>query len=161
MAANTWRAGWTACCVGVAMAEDGSGSFGGVLPLDDVGSGDIDLAGRFAEFLERLRSVVDAFGTPKPLDAWAAAIGRGRRRADGDHAPRRVAARAARPAARGRRQRGDGRRPAPSPVALSCEIRALLADRLRGRPTRANFRTGHLTICTLVPMRRCRTGSSA
>src|SRR2546423_1742754 len=33
------------------------------------------------------------------------------------------------------------------------EIRALLADRLRGRPTRANFRTGHLTICTLVPMR--------
>ena len=32
-------------------------------------------------------------------------------------------------------------------------MRALLADRLRGRPTRANFRTGHLTICTLVPMR--------
>src|SRR5204863_8204441 len=33
------------------------------------------------------------------------------------------------------------------------EIRALLADRLRGRPTRASFRTGHLTVCTLVPMR--------
>src|SRR5581483_192626 len=33
------------------------------------------------------------------------------------------------------------------------EIRTLLADRLRGRPTRANFRTGHLTVCTLVPMR--------
>ena len=33
------------------------------------------------------------------------------------------------------------------------DIRALLADRLQGRPTRANFRTGHLTICTLVPMR--------
>ena len=33
------------------------------------------------------------------------------------------------------------------------ELRALLADRLQGRPTRANFRTGHLTICTLVPMR--------
>jgi exodeoxyribonuclease V gamma subunit len=38
------------------------------------------------------------------------------------------------------------------PLALP-EIRALLADRLRGRPTRASFRTGHLTICTLVPMR--------
>ena len=35
----------------------------------------------------------------------------------------------------------------------SPEIRALLAERLQGRPTRANFRTGHLTICTLVPMR--------
>ena len=38
------------------------------------------------------------------------------------------------------------------------EIRALLADRLRGRPTRANFRTGHLTICTLVPMRSVPSG---
>ena len=33
------------------------------------------------------------------------------------------------------------------------ELRALLGDRLAGRPTRANFRTGHLTVCTLVPMR--------
>ena len=29
----------------------------------------------------------------------------------------------------------------------------MLADRLRGRPTRAGFRTGSLTVCTLVPMR--------
>ena len=41
------------------------------------------------------------------------------------------------------------------------EIRALLAERLKGRPTRANFRTGHLTICTLVPMRSVPTASSA
>ena len=35
-------------------------------------------------------------------------------------------------------------------VALTLhEVRALLAERLQGRPTRANFRTGHLTICTL------------
>ena len=41
-----------------------------------------------------------------------------------------------------------------SAVALSCDdIRSLLAERLKGRPTRANFRTGHLTVCTLVPMR--------
>jgi exodeoxyribonuclease V gamma subunit len=32
-------------------------------------------------------------------------------------------------------------------------MRDLLADRLGGRPTRASFRTGHLTVCTLVPMR--------
>ncbi len=30
---------------------------------------------------------------------------------------------------------------------------ALLGDGLAGRPTRANFRTGHLTVCTLYPMR--------
>ena len=37
--------------------------------------------------------------------------------------------------------------------AAAAEVRALLAERLQGRPTRANFRTGHLTVCTLMPMR--------
>jgi exodeoxyribonuclease V gamma subunit len=41
-----------------------------------------------------------------------------------------------------------------SPVDLGLgDIRSILGDRLRGRPSRANFRTGHLTVCTLVPMR--------
>ena len=45
-------------------------------------------------------------------------------------------------------------RPPGHDAALELEeLRALLAERLQGRPTRANFRTGHLTICTLVPMR--------
>src|SRR6201999_1082087 len=42
---------------------------------------------------------------------------------------------------------GGGEPLAPAGLA------ALLGERLQGRPTRANFRTGHLTICTLVPMR--------
>ena len=33
------------------------------------------------------------------------------------------------------------------------DIRALLDRHLAGRPTRANFRTGTLTVCTMVPMR--------
>ncbi len=33
------------------------------------------------------------------------------------------------------------------------DVRSLLADRLRGRPTRAGFRTGAVTVATLVPMR--------
>ena len=43
--------------------------------------------------------------------------------------------------------------PAGTDALALADVRALLADRLRGRPTRANFRTGHLTVCTLVPMR--------
>jgi exodeoxyribonuclease V gamma subunit len=39
-------------------------------------------------------------------------------------------------------------------VQLSlADLRSLLGERLRGRPTRANFRTGELTVCTMVPMR--------
>jgi exodeoxyribonuclease V gamma subunit len=33
------------------------------------------------------------------------------------------------------------------------DVRALLQGRTGGRPTRANFRTGTLTVCTMVPMR--------
>ena len=33
------------------------------------------------------------------------------------------------------------------------DVRAMLASRLAPRPTRANFRTGELTVATLVPMR--------
>ena len=39
------RRGWIACCVGVTMNEDERRLFEGVLPLDDVESGAIDLAG--------------------------------------------------------------------------------------------------------------------
>ena len=151
--ANTWQAGWDRVLVGVAMAEEGQRLFEGVLPLDDVGSGDIDLAGRFAEFLQRLRTIVDAFAEPMALDAWAAAIGEA---ADSLTA-------APGPEAWQRVQLGrlleevvaEGTTAgAVTQTALALpEVRALLADRLRGRPTRASFRTGHLTICTLVPMR--------
>ncbi len=42
------------------MNEDGQRLFAGVLPLDDVESGAIELAGRLAEFIARLRRAVDA-----------------------------------------------------------------------------------------------------
>ena len=45
-------------------------------------------------------------------------------------------------------------RRAPSVAPLDvADVAALLESRLAGRPTRANFRTGHLTVCTLHPMR--------
>jgi exodeoxyribonuclease V gamma subunit len=147
--AGTWRAGLDRLLVGVAMSEDEHRLFANVLPLDDVESGAIDLAGRLAEVVERLRAAVDAFAGPKPIDAWAREIAGA---ADG------LAATAPGDAwQRAELQRilddvveESGGSAAPLAVA---EVRDLLADRLRGRPTRANFRTGHLTVCTLVPMR--------
>ncbi|HEY7622574.1 MAG TPA: hypothetical protein VH834_22575, partial [Solirubrobacteraceae bacterium] len=123
--------------------------FAGVLPLDDVESGAIDLAGRFAELIDRLQTALDALATQQPIDAWAAAI------ADAADALTSVAARDAWQRLELQRLLDDVVTDAaanPTPIALP-ELRALVADRLRGRPTRANFRTGHLTICTLVPMR--------
>ena len=136
--------------VGVTMTEDEQRLFHDVLPLDDVDSGAIDVAGRFAELVARLQTTVDALNAPKTIDAWAAAI------AAAADALTATSERDAWQRAELDRLLGDVVDEAGDGSATSlapAEIRALLAERLQGRPTRANFRTGHLTICTLMPMR--------
>jgi len=161
--ANTWRRGLDRMLAGVAMTEDDSRLVQGVLPLDDVDSGAIDLAGRFAEFVERAKAAADALTEPKPVARWVDAIA---------HAADSLTATSERESWQRRelqRLLGDVEAEAgggmsnggPSRDGVStdgpelelADVRVLLADRLRGRPTRANFRTGHLTVCTLVPMR--------
>jgi exodeoxyribonuclease V gamma subunit len=153
IAANTWQAGLDRILLGVTMADERQRLFGATLPLDDVDSGDIDLAGRLAEFLERLQTGLDALTGVRPVAEWAATL------ADladslvattpGD-AWQRAQLTALLDELVGEATEDD----VASAVALSCDdIRSLLAERLRGKPTRANFRTGHVTVCTLVPMR--------
>jgi exodeoxyribonuclease V gamma subunit len=157
--AGTWRAGIDRLLLGVAMAED-ERLFGGTLPFGDLSSDDIDLAGRLAELVSRLEVTLDALAGPQTAQCWARALVEG-------------TARLSVPAPTGTWQEEELRRALedisgpPSweeedaagvagdgAVELDLsEARALLADRLRGRPTRANFRTGDMTICTLVPMR--------
>ena len=147
--AGTWRFGLDRMLVGVTMSEDEPRLFGEVLPLDDVASNAVDVAGRFAELVDRLAAVLDDLRTPRPVTAWARALG---------EAADLLTATAPRDAwQRAQLQRilEDAATEAASgavPIAPA-ELRALLAERLEGRPTRANFRTGHLTICTLHPMR--------
>jgi exodeoxyribonuclease V gamma subunit len=155
VAANTWHAGLDRLLLGVAMSEEGQPLVGGALPYDDVAGGDIDLAGRAAELVDRLGQALAGLASPQPVAQATAAIAAA---ADAltatgeDEAWQRwqlaglldELVSEARPA--------PGAEPCATPLTLA-ELRALLADRLRGRPTRANFRTGHLTVCTLVPMR--------
>ena len=146
---GTWRAGLDRVLVGVTMTEDEQRRFEGVLPLDDVDSGAIELAGRMAELVDRLQKALERLRAPQPIDAWVAALA--------DAADALAVAGPLDAWQRAELQRllddvaGEAEG-AATPLALP-EIRALLAGRLRGRPTRANFRTGHLTVCTLVPMR--------
>jgi exodeoxyribonuclease V gamma subunit len=150
--AGTWRAGLDRVLLGVAMTDEEQRLFGGVLPLDDVESGAIDLAGRLAELIDRLQAAFDGMRRPMTVGGWAAAI------AGAADALTDTGARDAWQRAELERLLDDVRREAAvagaerATLALA-EVRALLAERLGGRPTRTNFRTGHLTICTLVPMR--------
>jgi exodeoxyribonuclease V gamma subunit len=155
LAAGTWRAGVDRLLVGVTMTEDEQRLFAGVLPLDDVDSGAIDVAGRFSEFVDRVQASVDALSAPTTIRGWAAAIAAAAdaltatterdawQRAELDRLLDDVVTEAT----------TDAKGPASAMQLAPAEIRALLAERFKGRPTRANFRTGHLTICTLMPMR--------
>jgi exodeoxyribonuclease V gamma subunit len=151
LAAGTWRAGVDRLLVGVTMTEEEQRLFHDVLPLDDVDSGAIDVAGRFAELVDRLQLSLDALNRPKTIDAWAEAI------ANAADALTTTSERDAWQRAELDRILGDVSDEAAGSATetrlVPAEIRALLGDRLKGRPTRANFRTGHLTICTLMPMR--------
>ena len=148
--AGTWDAGLQRLLLGVAMSEDEQRLVGGVLPLDDVDSGDIDLAGRFAEFVGRLGESVRALTDPRPVVAWAAAIDTA--------ADLLIDTRAADAWQRTQLDRllsevqDEAGTSGLQPLRLA-EMRDLIADRLRGQPTRAEFRSGDLTMCTLVPMR--------
>ena len=154
VSANTWRRGLDRILVGAAMTEEDRRLFNGVLPLDDVESGAIELAGRLAEYVDRVQTAVDELQNAKPISGWARAIA---------SAAGALTATSERDAWQPRElQRilddvvAESEAPEVTRTGAELElgdVRALLADRLRGRPTRANFRTGHLTVCTLVPMR--------
>ena len=72
--AGTWRAGLDRLLVGVTMNEDEQRLFGGVLPLDDVESGAIDLAGRLAELSTACRPRSTRCTARRRVPAWAEAL---------------------------------------------------------------------------------------
>jgi exodeoxyribonuclease V gamma subunit len=149
--AGTWRSGLGRLLLGASLGESPGRLYAEVLPIDDVESGSLELAGRFAELVDRLAVALDRLAGPHTVTGWSAALAAA---ADAllDTPEREV----------WQRQELDRMlddlvaeaEQAGQPVELTLpEIRALIGHRLAGRPTRANFRTGHLTVCTLHPMR--------
>ncbi|MGA8210945.1 MAG: exodeoxyribonuclease V subunit gamma, partial [Nocardioidaceae bacterium] len=164
---NTWEAGLDRILLGVAMAQhepEGFQHLGDALPVDGVSSQDVDLAGRFAELVDRLRSFVERTVAARTVGHWVAALAHGVEQL-ADVPPReawqqtqfdRELARIMDSASGAGASAPEDAAGAPSggetPLLLA-DVRHLLAHRLGGRPTRSNFRTGTLTVCTMVPMR--------
>ncbi|MDN5796056.1 MAG: exodeoxyribonuclease V subunit gamma [Intrasporangium sp.] len=159
IASNTWTRGMDRIALGVAVAADSATPAAARMPIDDIGSRDIEVVGRFLELMERLKVAADAVrGTSRvdgilprgvltaqewmhwlsetidaladtPMDQhWQLAQLRRDLAAIGEAAGERTTLR------------------------LN-DIRVLLEQRWGTRPTRANFRTGAVTVCTMVPMR--------
>ena len=147
--ANTWVAGLRRTLLGAAMSGLDHRQVCGTVPVDDVSDGDLDLVGRFAEFVERVHTFVASAERATSVSDWTTAVGEAVHAltstprdeiwqvAQFDREVARIAAGALDTAT----------------TLRQADVRALLQHRLRGRPTRANFRTGTLTVCTMVPMR--------
>ncbi len=156
--ANTWTRGLDRIALGVAVAADTEGACAARVPVDDVGSRDIEILGRFAELVERLKVAADA------------ARGRGR---EDDLAPGTMPTSAwmqwlretvGALAATGPDEQWQFTQLARDLTTVDDaagdrtllrlnDIRVMLDQRWGARPTRANFRTGAVTVCTMVPMR--------
>ncbi len=147
---NTWRFGLDRVLAGVALSDDSRIYVDRALPLDDVSSTSIALAGRLAEAIDRLRSLTIELTGSHPVSHWLTTISDGL----GDLAE---------PAHGEEWQVAQVHRELASMTAAATgdtelvlrlgDVRSMLHSQLGGRPTRANFRTGTLTICTLTPMR--------
>ena len=148
--ANTWEFGLDRLLTGVALSDDSSAWLDRALPLDDVGSAQVDLVGRLTEYVDRLREATDRLTGTRPLDHWLEALD------DAVSSLTAVSTTDGWQSGQVARELGRVRRAASDLGHVDLrlpDLRALLTDRLAGRPTRANFRTGTLTVCTMVPMR--------
>jgi exodeoxyribonuclease V gamma subunit len=147
---NTWQFGIDRLLTGAAMSDDSHAWLDTALPLDDVDSNRVELAGRLAEYVQRLRTVVDRLTGAEPLHRWVEVL-------------RESTALLTRVGPDELWQQGQLDRELAKILSHAgsrsdtmlrlTDVRALLSRQLAGRPTRANFRTGTLTVCTMVPMR--------
>jgi exodeoxyribonuclease V gamma subunit len=147
---NTWAAGLERLLLGVTMDETEQHFIGTTLPLDDVDAGDVDLVGRLAELVTRVSILTAACRSAQPLGAWVELFKQAIELLAAvppseswqlSHAYHELG-----DLALGTDQAGD------VPLSLA-EMSALLSEAFRGRASTANFRTGTLTVCTMLPMR--------
>ncbi|MBW0273500.1 exodeoxyribonuclease V subunit gamma [Nocardia sp. MH4] len=146
-AQNTLNAAVDRILLGVTADESGDDWLDLALPLDDVDSNDVDLAGRFAEFVDRLAVCLRDLRGPRPAAEWTAVLLRAvDLLTDVPDAHSWIRTEARREIVAATEHAGR------TPLRLA-DVAVLLTGRLAGGPGRANFRTGELTVCTLVPMR--------
>jgi len=150
-AERTWRRGLDRALSGVFYADSPERTVGDISPLDGVEGQEAIPAGLLAAILDRLTAIRDMVGTRRPLSEWADVIARSVQML-------------ASPAWGEEWQLDQLERlltetfPPPEPGRVDPEV--TLADALgaiapwtEDRPSPLHFRTGDITVCTLVPMR--------
>ncbi|MBM7368930.1 exodeoxyribonuclease V subunit gamma [Gordonia hydrophobica] len=147
---GTVHTGLDRILLGVVAEESENEWLATALPLSGIDSTDTDLAGRFAEFAGRLADLLEDVSQRHLTGAWSALLLRMidlLTQTDGDTQWQRSQAVGMLTEALAV---PDGT--AESELELA-DLRDLMTTLLRARPTRTNFCTGELTVCSMVPMR--------
>ncbi|GED98037.1 exodeoxyribonuclease V subunit gamma [Gordonia crocea] len=142
---GTAEAGLSRLLLSVAADEAAGRWLGTALPLGGIDSSDTAVVGRFAELTERLGSLLARFDAERPATAWADVLTDVVDQltlCDRDSEWQRAQA-----VRLIRDSLSDGLSLGPS------DVRDLVDDLVGAAPTRANFCTGELTVCSMVPMR--------
>jgi exodeoxyribonuclease V gamma subunit len=147
---NTWRTGLDRILVGAAVDGVEVDHLGTTLALDDLDSGDIELAGRIAELVARLAATTEAMESAVDAADWVQVLREGvLGLAD---VPARDGWQVAQLEHELARMAAAAESVGGASLGLA-DVHALLDGRGAGRATRSSFRTGALTVCTMVPMR--------
>ncbi len=146
---NTWRAGLDRLLLGYALPGDGAQLFAGLLPVPEV-EGSLALAlGEFADFADKLFTLIPALSADRAPDAWAEAL-RGVLdafcSAEDEWTDALAEVRAVLAALASR----AAHFPAPVPFAA---VRAHLAETFAETAAGSGFLAGAVTFCTLQPGR--------
>ncbi|MEO6988170.1 MAG: exodeoxyribonuclease V subunit gamma [Aquihabitans sp.] len=151
--ANSWEAVLDRLLVGSAVTDNDPGfAFGGVLPFGIEGD-DVDLAGRLADLLARLRTLAAETAADRSLTAWLEVV---RDTLEGIVAPSRENDRQPDSfhrvlAALAEEATADGE---PSAVPLTfADVRKMLIERLVAAPGRPRFFGGGITVTSLNSLR--------
>ena len=148
---HTWRRGLDRALAGVFYADSTVRVVGTISPLDGVEGQEALPIGLLAQIIDRITTVRDLLGSPRPYSEWGPAIAA---------AVRMLAA----PAWDDQWQWGQLERlleesfpgveaGGDDPLLDPAEARLVVDDWSREVPSPLHFRTGDITVCTLVPMR--------
>lgn len=148
---RTWRRGLDRALCGVFYADDPVATVGGLSPLEGIEGQEAVPVGILSAIVDRLIAIRSEMGRPRPLSEWAGTIAESVRMLAApewgeewqlDQLERLLAETFPSP-------EPDGADPA---VTLG-EARQAVAGWTEDRPSPLHFRTGDITVCTLVPMR--------
>ncbi|HEV7403459.1 MAG TPA: exodeoxyribonuclease V subunit gamma [Chthoniobacteraceae bacterium] len=146
---NSWRAGLDRLLLGYALPGDGATLFEDVLPYPEIEGGDAALLGRFVDFCEKLFRLVPALDAPRPLAEWEASLRELLDTFIADHDDFAGELKRVRSAVRGVGALTEFH---PGPVSFDV-LRTHLATVLGDTEGGHGFLAGHVTFCSLKPMR--------